>query len=96
MFIILTDYSTNINIVLRQGTRGFDGNPGPQGVAGATVSFFNTTHAHNLTGNEVWLRCVWFNALFQGDHGQRGVTGELGPNGGAVSWHIHNFDLEGE
>lgn len=38
----LTDYA---NIILLQGARGLDGDPGPQGVAGATVSLSRSMNA---------------------------------------------------
>lgn len=90
MAILKPDYNTNTNIVLWQGARGLDGDPGPQGVAGATVSLSNSTDAFISAANMVCLSSMWFNALFQGDRGQRGVMGEVGPKGGKVRKHINN------
>lgn len=81
------------NIVLWQGGRGLDGDPGPQGVAGATVSFSHDTNAFILAANVVRMSRLWFNALFQGDRGQRGVMGEPGPRGETVSRCINNLDV---
>uniref|UniRef100_A0A8C3AAA1 Collagen alpha-1(IX) chain n=1 Tax=Cyclopterus lumpus TaxID=8103 RepID=A0A8C3AAA1_CYCLU len=72
MFIILTDYSTNINIVLWQGTRGFDGDPGPQGVAGATGD-----HGQRGVTGELGPKGG------TGILGLRGITGVPGPKGDA-------------
>ena len=35
---------------------------------------------------------TWLDVLFQGDRGQRGVMGELGPKGETVSSHSNSTD----
>lgn len=73
---------------LWQGARGPDGEPGPQGVAGATVSLSNNVDVIVFATNAgctVWVS--WLFALLQGDQGQRGVMGEPGPKGETVSRH---------
>ncbi len=80
MFILWTDYNTNINIVLLQGARGLDGDPGPQGVAGATVSSSHGTNASIFAANVVRMSNIWSNFFFfRGIEAREAWWASLGP-----------------